>query len=124
MIKHISLEKLKDGGKQTATDLEKPQTEDDENVSSVSLHDFDNFLGGSAKKAKSSTSSVSSVSSMSVPPSEADTTEMLAEDPLFIVLSQYLMCKKTGDNIVTVLNKMNKTLERLCISMEKLASKA
>ena len=71
---------------------------------------LDDFLGSGGKRSK--------------PPSEAGTIELLAEDPLFLVLSQYLMCKKTGDNIITVLGKINTTLERLCTSMEKLASKA
>lgn len=40
-------------------------------------------------------------------------TEMLSADPLFLVLSEYLIDKKNGDNIVSVLNKINNNLSKL-----------
>lgn len=43
--------------------------------------------------------------------SSACTIDLLSNDPLFIVLSQFLMSKESGDNIVTVLEKINKNLE-------------
>ena len=41
---------------------------------------------------------------------------MLSEDPLFLVLSEYLVNKK-GENIVTVLDKINSSLNKLSKSL-------
>jgi hypothetical protein len=42
----------------------------------------------------------------------SSTIQMLGGDPLFLVLSEYLANKK-GDNIVTVLDKLNDNIEKL-----------
>jgi nitric oxide reductase activation protein len=44
--------------------------------------------------------------------STSSTIEMLSSDPLFLVLSEYLVNKK-GENIVTVLDKINRNLSAL-----------
>jgi hypothetical protein len=44
--------------------------------------------------------------------STTSTTRMLSEDPLFLVLSEYLVNSK-GENIVTVLDKINTNLSKL-----------
>lgn len=44
--------------------------------------------------------------------STVSTTQMLGGDPLFLVLSEYLVNKK-GDNIVTVLDKLNDNIAKL-----------
>jgi hypothetical protein len=44
--------------------------------------------------------------------STSSTIQMLGGDPLFLVLSEYLVNKK-GDNIVTVLDKLNDNIEKL-----------
>ena len=42
------------------------------------------------------------------------TIDMLAGDPLFVVLSHFLMCRdEEGDNIVTVLKKISVSLEKI-----------
>lgn len=48
--------------------------------------------------------------------STTSTTRMLSEDPLFLVLSEYLVNKK-GENIVTVLDKINSSLNKLSKSL-------
>ena len=57
------------------------------------------------QRRDSSSSSASEASSTS-------TTRMLSSDPLFLVLYQYLVNNK-GENIVTVLDKINKNLKKL-----------
>lgn len=64
--------------------------------------------GGSHKSSKSSRSSSSAASTTS-------TTSLLANDPLFIVLSQYLSNK--DGNIVDALYKINKTLKKIYAKM-------
>jgi hypothetical protein len=90
----------------TVTDLsvDVPKTNSD-------THDL---KGG--KGRSSDTESVSSVS----------TTEILSKDPLFLVLSQFLMDDETGSNIVhvgndivKVLSKINSKLGRIADSLEK-----
>jgi hypothetical protein len=73
----------------------------------------DPLVGG---KKNSDTDSLSSVS----------TTEILSKDPLFLVLSEFLMDNETGDNIVsvgnnivTVLSKINSKLGRIADILEK-----
>jgi hypothetical protein len=68
------------------------------------------------KGRSSDTESVSSVS----------TTEILSKDPLFLVLSEFLMDDETGSNIVhvgndivKVLSKINSKLGRIADSLEK-----
>lgn len=41
------------------------------------------------------------------------TSELLGQDPLFLILSQFFMSSETGDNITTVLEKLNKNIEAL-----------
>lgn len=74
---------------------------------------LETLVGG---KRNSDTDSVSSVS----------TTEILSKDPLFLVLSEFLMDNETGDNfvnvgnsIVTVLSKINSKLGRIADVLEK-----
>lgn len=75
--------------------------------------DKHNLDGG---KRSSDTESLSSVS----------TTEILSKDPLFLVLSEFLMDDETGSNIVhigndivKVLSKINSKLGRIADSLEK-----
>ena len=61
-------------------------------------------VGGDRRSSSSSSSSSSSISS-------ANTIEQLSSDPLFLVLSQFLM---SGDkNIVDALLDINKTLKQI-----------
>ena len=67
-------------------------------------------------KAPSDTESQSSIS----------TTDLLSKDPLFLVLSEFLMNDETGDNIVNVagdivkvLSKINSKLGRIADVLEK-----
>lgn len=79
----------------------------------VNNKDIHNLDGG---KRTSDTESLSSVS----------TTEILSKDPLFLVLSEFLMDDETGSNIVhigndivKVLSKINSKLGRIADSLEK-----
>lgn len=90
---------------------------------------LDSFIGG-GKKVHSSkpashmkpehdddASSVVSSSTHSVTSEESvATVELLSGDPLFIVLSQFFMSKESGDNIATILEKINKNLEALVVA--------
>lgn len=58
--------------------------------------------------------------------SSVSTTEILSRDPLFLVLSEFLMDEQTGNNIVhiggglvEVLNKINSKLGRIADALEK-----
>jgi hypothetical protein len=58
--------------------------------------------------------------------SSVSTTEILSRDPLFLVLSEFLMDEATGNNIVhvgnglvQVLNKINSKLGRIADALEK-----
>jgi hypothetical protein len=66
------------------------------------------LVGG---KEKSDTDSVSSVS----------TTEILSKDPLFLVLSEFLMDAETGDNIVNVGNNIVKVLSKINSKLGRIA---
>lgn len=44
------------------------------------------------------------------------TVDLLSSDPLFLVLSHFFVSKKTGDNIATILEKINSNLEKLAAS--------
>ena len=75
---------------------------------------------GGKKAIISDTESVSSVS----------TTEILSKDPLFLVLSEFLMDDETGSNIVhvgndivKVLSKINSKLGRIADVLEKKQNK-
>jgi hypothetical protein len=95
--------------------------EDDEDSSTVTDLSVDvpktkNDVLEGGKGRSSDTESVSSVS----------TTEILSKDPLFLVLSQFLMDDETGSNIVhvgndivKVLSKINSKLGRIADSLEK-----
>ena len=41
------------------------------------------------------------------------TVDLLSNDPLFLVLSHFFISKESGDNIATVLEKLNNTLEKM-----------
>ena len=41
------------------------------------------------------------------------TVDLLSKDPLFLVLSHFFISKESGDNIATVLEKLNNTLEKM-----------
>lgn len=104
------------------TDIEH-DTDDDNNSSTdtdlsvdvpINNNDIQELSGGKTKS--SDTESVSSVS----------TTEILSKDPLFLVLSEFLMDDETGSNIVhvgndivKVLSKINSKLGRIADSLEK-----
>lgn len=67
------------------------------------------FIGGGHKSGSDSdTESTSSVS----------TTELLGRDPLFLVLSEFLMDEE-GNNIVHVMQKINKNLSKIAKALEK-----
>lgn len=58
--------------------------------------------------------------------SSVSTTEILSRDPLFLVLSEFLMDEATGNNVVhvgnglvQVLNKINSKLGRIADALEK-----
>lgn len=68
-----------------------------------------NKLKERLRQRRESSSSSSSSSSVA---SSTSTTRMLSSDPLFLVLYQYLVNNK-GENIVTVLDKINKNLKKL-----------
>lgn len=66
---------------------------------------FDNFLaGGDKRKQKDDESEC--------------TVDLLGQDPLFLVLSEFLMSEK-GDNIATVLEKLNLTLQQLIPAVQR-----
>lgn len=98
-----------EGKKSTVSDKhdefsdEDDEFSDDESVSHSSqpssAHDDDN------EDNESTTSSVS-------------TTEILGRDPLFLVLSEFLMDEE-GNNIVHILGKINKNLSRLAKALEE-----
>jgi hypothetical protein len=74
------------------------------------------YIGGSRNDSISDTGSVSTVS----------TTEILSRDPLFLVLSEFLMDDESGNNIVHVgnsivgiLSKINSKLGRIADVLEK-----
>jgi hypothetical protein len=101
----------------TGSDLGTDNSDNESTASTVSETESRNnsgaFIGG---KRNSDTDSVSSVS----------TTEILSKDPLFLVLSEFLMDNETGDNIVnvgnnivTVLSKINSKLGRIADVLEK-----
>lgn len=69
-------------------------------------------LKARAKKGSSRSSSRRSSSSSGSSVSSSSTTRMLSSDPLFLVLYQYLVNNK-GENIVTVLDKINNNLSKL-----------
>jgi hypothetical protein len=95
-------------------DHEYPEgNEDDEG----SDEDSDEGQDGGARKLKQkflqqARSSTSSSEDGSSSVSSSSTTRMLSCDPLFLVLYQYLVNNK-GENIVTVLDKINKNLSKL-----------
>ena len=80
-----------------------------EDISSEEDEDLSD--GGSHKSHKSR----ASTSSKSSEASSTSTTSLLANDPLFIVLSQYLSNK--DGNIVDALYKINKTLKKIYAKM-------
>lgn len=43
------------------------------------------------------------------------TIDLLSHDPLFLVLSSFFMSKDSGDNIATILEKINNNLEKLVL---------
>lgn len=90
---------------------------------------FDNFIGGRRGNRKGTPhhtpqvhveEDASSVASSSTHSATSEgsvaTIELLSEDPLFIVLSQFFMSKESGDNIATILEKINKNLEALIVA--------
>lgn len=91
--------------------------------------EFDNFIGGRRGNRKGTPhhtpqvhveEDASSVASSSTHSATSEgsvaTIELLSEDPLFIVLSQFFMSKESGDNIATILEKINKNLEALIVA--------
>lgn len=91
--------------------------------------DFDNFLEdeqaseqaileGGKKKNKvedeEASSRISEIDHLSDAESEC-TVDLLSTDPLFLVLSQFFMTK-SGENIASVLDKINANLEKLLVS--------
>lgn len=53
------------------------------------------------------------VCSSSVDSDTSDRTiDLLGQDPLFLIMSQFFMSQKTGDNIATILEKLNENLEK------------
>lgn len=101
----------------------------------ISPPGLDNFIGGkrhsTPKAPASSSGSSSSSSSRSTSPLTSSsssemsdnesvaTVDLLSSDPLFIVLSQFFMDKETGDNIATILEKINKNLEALVVATKR-----
>ena len=83
--------------------------------------------GGSSSKASSASSSAPSSASSSAPssaPSSASSTstmDMLSEDPLFLVLCQFLLNNKE-ENIVTVLDKINTSIQDLTAAIKATSS--
>lgn len=53
--------------------------------------------------------------------SSVSTTEILGRDPLFLVLSEFLMDEE-GNNIVHILSKINKNLSRVAKALEERTS--
>jgi len=89
-----------------------------EDISSEEEVEYDEVQsdGGSHKSHKSRKSRASSrASTASSSASSTSTTSLLANDPLFIVLSQYLSNK--DGNIVDALYKINKTLKKIYAKM-------
>lgn len=97
-------------------------TDDEDNLSTSSGSSVATDLSNDIQKLESGkgrTSDTESVSSVS-------TTEILSKDPLFLVLSEFLMDDETGSNIVhvgndivKVLSKINSKLGRIADSLEK-----
>ena len=97
---------LHKGGKKKKNKKDKKDKKDNE--SDVS---FENISDASDASDASDSSSDTSDALSSV-----CTIDLLSNDPLFIVLSQFFMSRETGDNIVTVMEKLNKNLETLITS--------
>ena len=48
------------------------------------------------------------------------TIDLLSSDPLFLVLSQFFMSKESGDNIATILEKLNNNIEKVASRLDSL----
>lgn len=94
------------------------ENEDDDVKSDDEDEDDDDALpggseleGGKGKrkgKGKPKARSITDDETVSI----ADTVDLLSNDPLFLVLSHFFVSKETGDNIATILDKINKNLEK------------
>ena len=103
------------------TDTESYTENDDEDVYSTSsgssteteapFNENENIELEGGKRTSSDTESVSSVS----------TTEILSKDPLFLVLSEFLMDDETGSNIVHVGNDIVKVLSKINAKLGRIA---
>ena len=112
--------------------FKEPFNEEERFSETLTLNDneeFDNFIGGRRGNRKGTPDhtpqvhveeDASSVASSSTHSATSEgsvaTIELLSEDPLFIVLSQFFMSKESGDNIATILEKINKNLEALIVA--------
>lgn len=63
---------------------------------------------GGAKKQKVLEDALDAVSETD----SQNTAEILSHDPLFLVMSQYFMSSKSGNNLATILEKLNDNLEK------------
>lgn len=91
---------------------------DDEPSSTISSKSTDQV-----EKVKPSSIEVESVtedgsSDSDVESEDCSTTELLAADPLYFVLSRFFMTED-GKSIVTVLNQINETLGKIAKNMKK-----
>jgi hypothetical protein len=142
MIKKINLSKLTEGGDQELDAFLEGGAKGDkgdkdaaskQKAKHVEFSSDESDGAASKKKAKPAAESSSDESDESDPESEQEdvtdtasvvssrsaksstlTIDMLAGDPLFVVLSHFLMCRdEEGDNIVTVLKKISVSLEKI-----------
>lgn len=85
------------------------------------IDETESSSGESEPETSSDESSVSEVESVKSVRSSTLTIDMLAGDPLFVVLSHFLTCSSRGpdgdgdddENIVTVLKKISVSLEKI-----------
>lgn len=77
-------------------------------------NDDDEFAPMSGGARKTNKKSYDDDDASSVAASD-DTINLLVNDPLFLVLSQFFMSKDSGDNIATILEKINNNLEKLVL---------
>ena len=140
MIKKINLSKLKEGGNQEidpflegggkkkkvppppsdeeaeeASKAEEARKAEEASKAEEAESESDSGTDETESESVSSKSSDSeSVVSSRSARSSTLTIDMLSGDPLFVVLSHFLMCRdEEGDNIVTVLKKISVSLEKI-----------
>lgn len=87
---------------------EEESIQDEEDLDEI-ISDEEELEGGQKKRKAYKTKKDDDAASIA---DSQCTVDLLSNDPLFLVLSHFFVSKESGDNIATILEKLNKTLEK------------